>query len=182
MTRSCRGHAAVAGALSERRSWDGLAQLLIGLAVGICLLASTFVAAAGASPDRSWSCGLAEVTTSVGTPIYAYDRIAGSRADARDGQLSTAAANAAARSVRSVQPDVGPLTSIGSRIATEAGSSKALVPYEQYPLEALNPRGFMGTPVRETLQPGTVITRYGGEGGTFVSPAGTPFSGRGLLR
>ena len=67
-----------------------------------------------------------------------------------------------------------------SRFATEAGSSRAVVPYEPYPPSALNPRGFIGTPVRETLQPGTVITRYGGEGVTFVSPAGTPFSGRGL--
>ena len=67
-----------------------------------------------------------------------------------------------------------------SRFATEAGSSRAVVPYEPYPPSALNPRGFIGTPVRETLQPGTVITRYGREGVTFVSPAGTPFSGRGL--
>ena len=55
-----------------------------------------------------------------------------------------------------------------------------LVKYEAYPPAATSPRGFVGGPVRETLQPGTAISRYGGEGGTFASPAGTPFSARGL--
>lgn len=55
-----------------------------------------------------------------------------------------------------------------------------LVKYEAYPPAATSPRGFVGGPVRDTLQPGTAISRYGGEGGTFASPAGTPFSARGL--
>lgn len=55
-----------------------------------------------------------------------------------------------------------------------------LVQYEAYPPSATSPRGFVGAPVRDTLQPGTAISRYGGEGGTFASPAGTPFSSRGL--
>jgi hypothetical protein len=42
-------------------------------------------------------------------------------------------------------------------------------------------RGFLGGfTTRETLQPGTVIDRFGGRGGQFTSPAGTPFSARGL--
>ncbi|MEU8323774.1 TNT domain-containing protein [Nonomuraea sp. NPDC048881] len=41
-------------------------------------------------------------------------------------------------------------------------------------------RGFLGTPVKETLKPGTKIDRYGYEGGTFVSPVGVPFAKRAL--
>lgn len=40
-----------------------------------------------------------------------------------------------------------------------------LVKYEAYPPAATSPRGFVGGPVRNTLQPGTAISRYGGEGG-----------------
>ena len=37
-----------------------------------------------------------------------------------------------------------------------------------------------GWSTEETLQPGSVISRYGGERGVFASPADTPFSARGL--
>jgi len=40
--------------------------------------------------------------------------------------------------------------------------------------------GFEGTPKTETLQPGTIVDRYGGETGKFVSPEGTPYSSRSL--
>jgi len=45
---------------------------------------------------------------------------------------------------------------------------KALVPY--YPPN----RGFDGRPVKTTLEPGTIVDRYGGTGGSFASPRGTP--------
>ncbi len=41
-------------------------------------------------------------------------------------------------------------------------------------------RGFAGTPKEVTLKPGTRIDRYGYEGGTFVSPEGTPYANRAL--
>jgi hypothetical protein len=41
-------------------------------------------------------------------------------------------------------------------------------------------RGFLGEPERITLQPGTRVDRYGYEGGTFVSPEGTPYEMRSL--
>jgi hypothetical protein len=41
-------------------------------------------------------------------------------------------------------------------------------------------RGFAGTPVTETLQPGMVIDRFGLERGTFVAPRGTPVPMRAL--
>lgn len=40
--------------------------------------------------------------------------------------------------------------------------------------------GFVGTPVTILLPPGTVIDRYGGESGRFLSPAGTSFGERAL--
>jgi RHS repeat-associated protein len=42
-------------------------------------------------------------------------------------------------------------------------------------------RGFDGQPVKTTLQPGTVVDRYGGTGGSFASPQGTPPWARSLL-
>jgi hypothetical protein len=41
-------------------------------------------------------------------------------------------------------------------------------------------RGFAATPVTETLQPGTLIDRFGLERGTFVAPSGTPVPMRAL--
>ena len=41
-------------------------------------------------------------------------------------------------------------------------------------------RGFLGSSSRQTLEAGTRIDRYGREGGTFVSPAGTPLEMRSL--
>ncbi len=41
-------------------------------------------------------------------------------------------------------------------------------------------RGFLGGSSRQTLEAGTRIDRYGREGGTFVSPAGTPLEMRSL--
>ena len=41
-------------------------------------------------------------------------------------------------------------------------------------------RGFFGKPKNQTLNPGTVIDRYGYEGGSFVSPKGVPFKNRAL--
>ena len=41
-------------------------------------------------------------------------------------------------------------------------------------------RGFLGDPVDTTLEEGTRVDRYGGPGGTFVSPEGEPFEARSL--
>ncbi len=38
----------------------------------------------------------------------------------------------------------------------------------------------MHDPVPTTLKPGTIVDRYGREGGSFVSPKGTPFGQRSL--
>jgi hypothetical protein len=40
--------------------------------------------------------------------------------------------------------------------------------------------GFDGAPTTETLKPGTIVDRYGGETGKFVSPKGTPYENRSL--
>ena len=41
-------------------------------------------------------------------------------------------------------------------------------------------RGFDGNPIKVTLEPGTLIDRYGYDGGTFVSPKGIPYTERSL--
>jgi hypothetical protein len=41
-------------------------------------------------------------------------------------------------------------------------------------------RGFLGASARQTLEAGTRIDRYGGEGGFFASPEGTPAAMRAL--
>lgn len=40
--------------------------------------------------------------------------------------------------------------------------------------------GFKGAPTDQVLQPGTVLDRFGENGGRFLSPAGTPFDARAL--
>lgn len=40
--------------------------------------------------------------------------------------------------------------------------------------------GFHGTPFTQILKPGTLVDRYGRSGGSFLSPAGTPFEARAL--
>lgn len=52
--------------------------------------------------------------------------------------------------------------------------STALAPY--WPPN----RGVLGKAETITLQPGTIVDRYGYEGGTFVSPEGTPYPARAL--
>jgi hypothetical protein len=49
-----------------------------------------------------------------------------------------------------------------------AAGSKALVPY--YPPN----QGFAGASGEASLVPGTIVDRYGGTGGSFLSPQGTP--------
>ena len=41
-------------------------------------------------------------------------------------------------------------------------------------------RGFDGNPTKVTLEPGTLIDRYGYDGGTFVSPKGISYTERSL--
>ncbi len=41
-------------------------------------------------------------------------------------------------------------------------------------------RGFDGQPESITLQPGDMVDRFGYDGGTFVSPLGTPYTNRAL--
>lgn len=40
--------------------------------------------------------------------------------------------------------------------------------------------GFLGPRTPETLQPGTIVDRYGYDGGSYVSPANTPYTNRAL--
>jgi RHS repeat-associated protein len=70
--------------------------------------------------------------------------------------------------------DASSTVSQTSRFAPSATESQALVPY--YPPN----QGFVEAPAQATLVPGTVVDRYGGTGGSFLSPQGTPVGARSL--
>ena len=55
-------------------------------------------------------------------------------------------------------------------------------PPKKAPIQTYYPpnRGFLEPPSRKTLEPGTVIDRYGETGGSFASPKGTPPYARSL--
>lgn len=84
---------------------------------------------------------------------------------------------AAARSSSRTSSDIAGLSTVAVAAETEEGaaSSGALVK-SGWPANG----GFLGDPVETTLKPGTMIDRYGGPGGSYVSPKGTPFGQRGL--
>ncbi len=71
-------------------------------------------------------------------------------------------------------PPLGRVAALLERPIMGAGRSTALVPY--WPPNG----GFAGTPVRTTLQPGTIVDRFGGTGGFYLSPSGTPAAARSL--
>jgi hypothetical protein len=48
------------------------------------------------------------------------------------------------------------------------------------PIQCPPNRGFAGDPAPATLIPGTTVDRFGFQGGTFVSPTGTPYIHRPL--
>lgn len=65
-------------------------------------------------------------------------------------------------------------TTVATGVA--AKTSIDLVPYRAWP----EGEGFLGGSKVTVLKPGTLIDRYGSDGGRFVSPEGTPFGQRGL--
>ena len=66
--------------------------------------------------------------------------------------------------------------------ATARAESRAIIPYSRQPTPTSWPgnRGFLGAASDAELSVGTVVDRYGARGGSYVSPAGTPFPMRGL--
>lgn len=91
----------------------------------------------------------------------------------------SARAPATTTGVRKSRASARPAAHRSAPRATQ-GAGTSIVRYEPYPPAATSPGGFVGGPVRDTLRPGSVISRYGGEGGSYASPAGTPFSARAL--
>ncbi len=65
---------------------------------------------------------------------------------------------------------------IAARAAEDAGTAAGKEITTYYPPN----RGFFDNPTSQVLKTGTQIDRYGGEGGTFVSPRGTPEAMRAL--
>jgi RHS repeat-associated protein len=78
-----------------------------------------------------------------------------------------------ARAAEHVGSDAGAITAEG---ASGGGTTVGSALRTYYPPN----RGFFGTAIKQTLKPGTRIDRFGHEGGTFVSPVGTPLPMRAL--
>ena len=64
--------------------------------------------------------------------------------------------------------------------AAEAGDAAATTAGKEFTTYYPPNRGFLGASSKQTLEAGTRIDRYGGEGGHFASPAGTPMEMRAL--
>ena len=62
-------------------------------------------------------------------------------------------------------------------IISEGGSTSNYYNPDGSPIWPPN-RGFDGNPTKVTLESGTLIDRYGYDGGTFVSPKGIPYTER----
>ena len=64
-------------------------------------------------------------------------------------------------------------------LAYQSGSTSNYYNPDGSPIWPPN-RGFDGNPIKVKLEPGTLIDRYGYDGGTFVSPKGIPYTERSL--
>ena len=64
-------------------------------------------------------------------------------------------------------------------VNAKGGSQAKYIDVDGNPIWPPN-RGFDETPTTVTLIPGTLIDRYGYDGGTFVSPKGTSYTKRAL--
>ena len=70
----------------------------------------------------------------------------------------------------------------GYAVAPKTTPKFEIVPYSGQPTPTSWPgnRGFLGSSNKVTLEPGSIVDRYGFRNGTFVSPRGTPFPMRAL--
>lgn len=123
------------------------------------------------------------VTTALGAAPFMYD----ASTNSRDDDAAIGAADTASVLASGVLPELasppaetrGTSTTLShSFVATN--TARPGVAIEPMWAQAPN-RGFLGGwSNSETLSPGTVIDRYGGDTGRFFSPAGTPFEARAL--
>lgn len=123
---------------------------------------TTTSAAAVASPAR---------TTHATTYAAALDISEATSSVGLDGVTTRAPGEGSAASVR----DVSASPSVFLAADEGAAGGGALVK-SGWPASG----GFLGDTVETTLKPGAVVDRYGGPGGSYVSPKGTPFGNRGL--
>lgn len=75
--------------------------------------------------------------------------------------------------------NAGTSSNAGYEKVGESGSTSNYYNPDGSPIWPPN-RGFDGNPTKVTLEPGTLIDRYGYDGGTFVSPKGIPYTERSL--
>ena len=84
----------------------------------------------------------------------------------------------AAKGAESAAEDAGKAGKTAGKVGESDSTSNYYNP-DGSPIWPPN-RGFDGNPTKVTLEPGTLIDRYGYDGGTFVSPKGIPYTERSL--
>ena len=84
----------------------------------------------------------------------------------------------AAKGAESTAEDAGKAGKTAGKVGESDSTSNYYNP-DGSPIWPPN-RGFDGNPTKVTLEPGTLIDRYGYDGGTFVSPKGIPYTERSL--
>ncbi len=119
--------------------------------------------------------GSGTTTVPEGTSVTTYAPHGQGILDSTGGAVETGGTSAAVRGSAEVIEAGAVVKSASVAAEGEAGVGNALVKSE-WPAN----RGFLGDPVETTLKTGTRIDRYGGSGGTFASPEGTPFAARSL--
>lgn len=76
---------------------------------------------------------------------------------------------------------MGIVDDAGKVSSSKRGSETKYYNLDGSPIWPTN-RGFEGNPTTTTLEVGTLVDRYGYDGGYFVSPKGTPYTERSLPR
>jgi len=140
-------------------------------AVGLLGLIATVLVVLIGTTVQFW----AAKPTALAGPIYTYDVAHQLSVGMQASTLVTPLAKPTGQRHSAAAP-APPESESVARFAAEAEAPGTALARSDYPPN----RGFLGEPVDTTLEPGTRVDRYGGPGGTFASPEGTPFEARSL--
>ena len=102
----------------------------------------------------------------------------GAESAAEDAGKAGKGLEGAAKGAESTAEDAGKAGKTAGKVGESDSTSNYYNP-DGSPIWPPN-RGFDGNPTKVTLEPGTLIDRYGYDGGTFVSPKGIPYTERSL--
>lgn len=138
-----------------------------GAAASVCGGAVHRALSASYQGDNPWSAAL-------NPEAVVGDAVVGGLTGAVAAKVFAWASPLLSKAAGRLAPRLGPV--LNPRPGYTAGNTGKAIERWSWPPN----RGFLHDPVPTTLKPGTRIDRYGREGGTYVSPEGTPFAQRAL--